>query len=194
MAIQTFLDGVEYSAEPVYRSPRSVLADGKAHCFDGALLAACALERHGDPPLVVDLRAVRDDDHVIAVFRRRRHWGAIAKSNVVGLRYREPIYRDLRELAMSYFEVYYNTDGEKTLRSYSDALDLGRYDAIHWRTRDGRLSKIAAQLDREKHHALLTPAMVRALSLVDERSYDAGLLGVNVAGLYAAERLKKKGP
>src|SRR5512141_1033501 len=118
-AIQRFLDETPYSSEGRYRCPRSVLRDRRAHCLDGALLAAWALRRLGDPPLIVDLRAVRDDDHVITIFRRRGRIGAIAKSNVVGLRFREPVYRSLRELVMSYFELYYNTDGEKTLRSYS---------------------------------------------------------------------------
>lgn len=190
-AIQQLLDETPYSTDPFYRCPRRVLAERRAHCVDGALFAAWALERLGHRPLVLDMRAVRDDDHVIALFRRGRDWGAIAKSNVVGLRWREPIYRGVRELVMSYFEQYYNTDGEKTLRSYSDPVDLRRFDATGWRTRDeGIESVILPALDRARHRALLSPAAVRALTPVDERSYRAGLLGADAAGLYAADRLK----
>jgi hypothetical protein len=190
-AIQQFLDDTPYSTDPFYRCPRRVLADRRAHCVDGALFAAWALERLGHRPLVLDMRAVRDDDHVIALYRRGRTWGAIAKSNVVGLRWREPIYRDVRELVMSYFEQYYNTDGEKTLRSYTDPIDLRRFDATGWRTRDDDIEPVIVRaLDRARHHALLGAAAIRALAPVDERSYRAGLLGADAAGLYAADRLK----
>ncbi len=182
--IQAFLDGVPYSADPVYRSPRSVLRDRKAHCFDGALFAACALRRLGQRPRLVDLRAVRDDDHVIAVFERDGHLGAIAKSNFVGIRFREPVFRTVRELALSYFESYYNVEGEKTLREYSAPLDLGRLDALEWMTSDERLDVIAERLNTIRHRPMLTPKLERALCRVDERSYQAGLLGVNEAGLY----------
>lgn len=182
--IQAFLDGVGYSADPCYRSPRSVLRDRKAHCFDGALFAACALRRLGQRPLLVDLRAVRDDDHVLAIFERRGHFGAVAKSNFVGLRFREPIFRTLRELALSYFEDYYNTDGEKTLRGYSVPLDLRAFDRLRWMTEDGGLDAVARRLDEIRHYPLLSPAMVAGLARVDPRSYDAGLVGVNAAGLY----------
>lgn len=188
--IQRFLDDTPYSSDPIYRCPQSVLRDRRAHCLDGALLAAWALRRLGDPPLIVDLRAVRDDDHVITIFRRRGRIGAIAKSNVVGLRFREPVYRSLRELVMSYFELYYNTDGEKTLRSYSVPLDLRRFDALDWPTRDEAVDTIVARLDASRHHELLTKPMIAALSPVDERSYRAGLMGADPAGLYAADRLK----
>jgi hypothetical protein len=150
------------------------------------MLAAAALRRLGEPPLIVDLRAVRDDDHVIAVFRHGRHIGAIAKSNVVGLRFREPIYRGLRELAMSYFELYYNLDGEKTLRSYSLPLDLGRFDRLGWTERDEAVDEIVAALDRARHVPLLTGPMIAALHPVDPRSYDAGLHGARDAGLYVS--------
>lgn len=190
-AIQQFLDDTPYSTDPFYRCPLRVIADRRAHCVDGGLFAAWALERLGHRPLVLDMRAVRDDDHVIAPFRRGRAWGAIAKSNVVGLRWREPIYRGLRELVMSYFEQYYNTDGERTLRSYSDAVDLRRFDATSWRTRDDQIETVIVRaLDRARHHALLGTTAIRALTSVDERSYRAGLLGADAAGLYAAGRLK----
>lgn len=182
--IQAFLDGLEYSADDFYRSPRSVLRDRKAHCFDGAVLAACALDRLGLPPKLLDLRAVNDDDHVIAVFAVRGCLGAVAKSNFVGLRYREPIYRSARELALSYFEVYYNADGERTLRSHSAPVDITRFAPPGWRTDDGALERIADALDRARHTPLLSDAAARELLPMDERSYRAGMLGVNAAGLY----------
>lgn len=186
--IQAFLDGVEYSADPYYRSPRSVLRDRKAHCFDGALFAAAALRRLGHAPLLVDLRAWRDDDHVIAIFRRDGHVGAVAKSNFVGLRYREPIFRNLRELALSYFPAYYNLDGEMSLREYSIPLDLRRFDGINWMTSDDRLEEIATRLDRIRHYPLLTPAMIASLAPIDRRSYEAGMLGTNMAGVFVPSR------
>lgn len=182
--VQVFLDATPYSADPIYRSPRSVLRDGKAHCFDGALFAAAALERLGFPPRIVDLRAQRDDDHVLAVFQVEGHWGAVAKSNCVGLRWREPIHRSVRELAISYFDDYYNLDYERALREYSRPVDLRTFDAIGWRTSDERLEVIATALDRVKHWPIATPAMIARFRRVDERSYQAGLMGSDWAGLY----------
>jgi len=182
--IQAFLDEIPYSADPFYRSPRRVARDRKAHCFDGAVFAAAALARLGHPPRLVDLRAVRDDDHVIAVFRRDRHVGAIAKSNFVGLRFREPIFRTLRELTLSYFEDFYNVAGEKTLRSFSVPVDLRALRGDDWTTRDEALDAVAERLDAARHHPLLRPAMARALRRVDDRFYRAGMVGVNEAGLY----------
>jgi hypothetical protein len=182
--IQEFLDGVAYTGDPIYRSPRSVIRDRRAHCLDGALLAAAALRRLGHPPLLVDLRAVRDDDHVIAVFRRRGRLGAIAKSNFVGLRFREPIFRSIRELALSYFEPFYNIAGEKTLRAYSVILDLRSLGRPDWTVRDEAIDPIARKLDSIRHYAIAPPEAIAELSSVDPRSYRAGLVGVNEAGLY----------
>ena len=183
-AIQRFLDEVPYSCEPVYRSPRSVLRDRLAHCFDGALFAAAALRRLGLPPLLVDLRATRDDDHLLAIYRVGGHLGAVAQSNFAALRYREPIFRTLRELVLSYFEGYFNLEGEKTLRSYSRPLDLGTLDHVEWMTCDDRLEVIAERLDEIRHFPLLTPAMIRGLAPVDARSFQSGTVGTNPAGAY----------
>src|SRR6266704_1444147 len=135
--IQRFLDDLAYNKEtggPTCRSPRRVLRDRTAHCMEGALFGAAALRMMGRPPLLLDLEAVRDTDHVIAVFRERGHWGAVAKSNYSGLQYREPVYRTLRELAMSYFEHYFNLRAEKTLRTYSRPVNLRRFDRMNWMT------------------------------------------------------------
>lgn len=185
--IQAFLDDMPYSDDPIYRSPRSVLRDRKAHCFDGALFAAAALRFLGYVPRVCEIKAVRDDVHLLALFNIDGHFGAIAKSNFSGLRFREPVFRNLRELVLSYFEDYYNVDGEKTMRGYTIPLDLSRYDSLHWMTEDQGLDVIAEKLDQIRSISLLTPEMEARLHRMDNRSYQAGLLGVNEAGLYRPE-------
>ncbi len=182
--IQAYLDDIPYSEDPIYRSPRSVLRDHKAHCFDGALWAACALRMIGYRPLIIDMLADRDDDHLLAIYRKAGYLGALAKSNFSGLRFREPVFRSLRELVMSYFESYYNVDAEKTLRGYTVTLDLSRLDSLHWMTCDEYLDQIADRLDRLRKIYILTPDQIANLSPVDDRSYQAGMLGVNQAGLY----------
>ena len=183
--IQAFLDTVPYSTEPVYRCPLQVLRDRLAHCFDGALFAAAMLRRIGHPPLILDmLPDDRDDDHLLALFKRDGHWGAIAKSNFAGLRYREPVYRNLRELVMSYFEQYYNVAREKTLRGYTVPLNLAAFDDLDWMTSDAPLEAIADRTDTIRRFSLLTPPMVAGLAPVDERLYAAGLQGADAAGLF----------
>lgn len=182
--IQQFLDGLTYRAEAEPASPRGVIAERRAHCYDGALFAASALRRLGHPPRLLDLRAVRDDDHVLAVFQAGGAWGALAKSNFAGLRFREPIHRTLRELALSYFEDYFNTDGEKTLREYSGALSLAQFDRLGWEHRADHLHRISDRLDALRHHRLLTPAQARRLARVDPRSMEAGMVGTLAEGVY----------
>jgi hypothetical protein len=183
--IQEFLDSIPYSDEERYRCPRSVLHDRKAHCYDGAVFAAAALRMIGFPPLLVDmLPNKRDDDHILAVFRRKNRWGAVAKSNFSGLRFREPVYRGLRELIMSYFESYYNIAGEKTLVGYSSPLHLNRFDKLDWFVNDKAMDAIAKGLDGNRTYRIFPPATARQLSAVDKRSYNAGLLGANHKGLF----------
>ena len=187
--IQAFLDSIPYSTEPIYRSPLRVLRERVAHCFDGALFAAAALRRLGHPPLIVEmLPNARDDDHLLAVYKQDRHWGAVAKSNFVGLRYREPVYRSLRELIMSYFEVFFNAVGEKTLRGYTLPVNLAAFDRVHWMVSDEAAGRIAERLDRARRMPVLAPAMINGLSLADERSLRAGLLDAVEAGLYKVEK------
>src|SRR6266550_7716867 len=162
--VQRFLDRIPYNIEAdgdTFRSPRRVLRDQTANCIEGAVLAAAALRVQGDPPLIMDLTAVRDEDHVIAVFRRRGLWGAIATSKFTGLRYREPVYRTVRELAMSYFEQYFNLAGERTLRGYGRPVNLARFDRLRWMTSDEDLWQISAHLERIPHVALLGAASAR---------------------------------
>jgi hypothetical protein len=153
------------------------MRDRMAHCMSGALMGAAALRMIGHPPLLLDLEAVRDDDHVLAVYRRKGHWGAVAKSNYSGLRYREPVYRTLRELAMSYFEHYYNLRREKTLRAYSRPVNLSRFDTIHWMTSEEDVWAIPEYLTTIAHQPLLKAPLIPALGRVDARLFAAGLVG-----------------
>jgi len=183
--IQVFLDGIQYSEEVRYRCPLNVVRDRKGHCFDGAVFAAAMLRRLGHRPLVVDLIPnENDDDHVLAVFRERGHWGAVAKSNFSGLRYREPVFRTVRELVMSYFEDFFNAVGEKTLRAYTRPLDLTTLDSSNWMVQDEGLDAIGERLDEIKKFKVLTPSMIRHLSFADKRSVQAGLLGARKDGLF----------
>jgi hypothetical protein len=179
--IQYFLDSeVAYNKEPdgeTIRSPRRVLRDRVGHCLEGALLAAAALRIQGFPPLLLDLGAVRDDDHVLAIFRRQNHWGAIAKSDYSGLRFREPVYRNPRELVMSYFEHYFNEALEKTLRRYSRPVSLVRFDRIHWMTSEEDLWPISDHLVAIPHVPLFARGVTHGLGRVDQRLAAAGMLG-----------------
>jgi hypothetical protein len=177
--IQRALDAMPYHLARSAWSPRRVLGARTAHCLEGAIFAAAALRVLGFPPLLLDLEAVQDTDHVVAVFQIDGRWGAIAKSNFAGLRYREPVYRGLRELAMSYFDGYMNLRGERTLRAYSSPVNLAGFDRVHpgWMTAADDLWWVAEHLAGIRHRALLTPAMVRRLSTVDRRSRRAALVG-----------------
>jgi hypothetical protein len=186
-AIQAFLDEMPYSADPFYRCPRRVLQDHTAHCFDGALFAAAALRPLGFPPVIVEMLAERDDSHLLAIFKADGRWGAVAKSNFVGLRFREAVYSSLRELVMSYFESFYNVLREKTLRGYTVPLSLATFDRIRWTTRDEPMEAIAKRLDEIRRVSVVTPRMVARFSLMDPRSYEAGMLGVLAEGLYKPE-------
>jgi len=141
------------------------------------MLAAAALRANGCPPLILDLEAENDTDHVIAIYRVKGHWGAIAKSNYTGCRYREPVYRSLRELALSYFDVYFNLRRERSLRTFSRPVNLARFDKREWMTTDEPLWFIAEYLF-EIHHSRLLPArMEKSLHRLDDRSFRAGCLG-----------------
>jgi len=175
--IQRFLDAQPYHLADTAWSPRRVLRENTSHCYEGALFAAAALRANGYPPLVIDLEAEHDTDHVIAVFKQHCHWGAVAKSNYTGCRYREPVYRSLRELAISYFEVYFNLRRERSLRAFSNPVNLARFDHLHWMTTDGPVWFIAEYLFTIRHFPLLKPQMVGRLHRLDHRSFRAGCLG-----------------
>ena len=179
VGIQRALDAMPYHLAKTAWSPRRVLRQRTAHCLEGAIFAAAALRVLGFPPLLLDLEAVQDTDHVIAVYRVNGHWGTIAKSNFSGLRFRAPVYRSLRELTMSYFEDYINLRGDRTLRAYSRPVNLARFDRSHpgWMTSEAELWWIPEHLVHVPHTHLLTPALERSLSRVDRRALEAGLVG-----------------
>lgn len=178
--IQAFLVGLKQNFEPdgdTCRSVRTVLRAGNAHCIEGAMLAACALWVHGERPIVMDMRAVRDFDHVIALFRRNEHWGAISKTNGVALRWRDPVYRSLRELAMSYFHEYTNRRDHKTLREFSVPFDLRRVDPAIWVTGEKDAWHVAEALEAIPHFRLVSRRMEKTLARRDpfERKVSAML-------------------
>jgi hypothetical protein len=175
--IQKFVDELEYQYADTAGSPRRVLRERKGHCLEGALLAAAALRVNGHPPLLMDLEAVRDDDHVIALYRERGLWGGIAKSNYAGLRFRAPVYRTLRELAMSYFEHYFNLRRERTLRAYAGPVNLARLDGCGWMTSEEDVWCVAEALVAAKHHELFPHKVARGLPRLDRRSFEAGKYG-----------------
>lgn len=179
--IQRFLDeDAAYNKEKdgeTCRSPRRVLRDRLAHCAEGAYFAAAALRLQGHPPLIVDLMAVRDDDHLLTVFKQEGHWGAIAKSNYSGLRFREPVYRTIRELVMSYYPHYYNLKGELTLREFSRPVNLARFDRINWMTTEEDLWGIGEYFYTVSHSRVMIPVIERKRRRLDQRLFEAGLVG-----------------
>jgi len=163
--IQEFIIGLGANFEEggdTLRSVRGVLAHRRAHRIEAAFTAACALWLAGDPPLLMDMTAKGDSDHVVAIFKRGGRWGAISKSNHVWLRWRDPVYRSLRELAMSYFHEYTNRQ-RKTLRTYSVPVDLRRFPTDMWVTNDDDCWEVGAALDDVRHYSLITEAQARTL-------------------------------
>lgn len=165
--IQDFLDTLPINHEKqgeTCLSPRSVLSEKKAHCLEGALLAAVALWIHGEKPLVMNFKTTpNDEDHAVTLFRRNGLWGALSKTNHAMLRYRDPAYRSIRELAMSYFHEYYMLeDGKKTLRAYSTPVNVKRFGTA-WITAEENIWTVADALADAPHTPLLTPTALRAL-------------------------------
>jgi hypothetical protein len=180
--IQDFLENLPqnfYESSETCFSPRLVLRNRRAHCFEGALFAASALWYHGQKPLLLDLVATPEDyDHVVALFRQGGYWGAISKTNYAVLRYREPIYRTIRELALSYFHEYFMDDGRKTLRKYSSAFDLRNFQRDNWIISPKPLWYIGDALDKSKHFSILSSTQRRQLRLADPIEISAGKLRI----------------
>jgi hypothetical protein len=175
--VQRFLDDTPYHLADTAWSPRQVLRERTSHCLEGAIFAAAALRALGFPPLLVDLEAENDTDHVLAVYRTKGHWGEVAQSNYTGCRYREPVYRTLRELAMSYFNIYFNMRRERTLRNFSRPVNLARFDNLDWMTSEDPIWFIPNYLCEIHHFKLLRPGMVKNLHRVDERLFQGETLG-----------------
>jgi hypothetical protein len=176
-AIQDFLNRMPFNFEEdgeTYRSPAAALKAKKAHCMEGAMLAAAALWLHGRPPVIMDLKTTdRDVDHVVALFKERNRWGAISKTNHAVLRYRDPIYRDPREIAMSYFNEYFLDDGSKTMRSFSKPFDLSRCGDT-WLTTKEKLDDIAIALDESLHIDIMKKIVAARLRRADPIEIEAG--------------------
>lgn len=184
--IQDYINSIPFNfdeREGTCMSPRMVLQKNKADCIEGAILACAILEFHGYKPLLLDLRSVKkpyDYDHVVALFKVDKSWGAISKTNHSVLRYREPIYRDVRELVMSYFHEYFLDSGLKTLREYSDPFDMNYFNPStraklgtgqakeNWRTTEKDLSEVLERLDKIKHHKILTKKQEKNLRKADK--------------------------
>ncbi|MGH6611515.1 MAG: hypothetical protein ACRECQ_14795 [Burkholderiaceae bacterium] len=178
--IQAFLNSISVNHEldgETIHSVRSVIRHRRAHCIEGAMFAACALWVHGDPPLVMHLDcALSDYPHVVALFRRGHHWGAISKTNGAVLRYRDPIYRNLRELALSYFHEYFDKAGRKTLRSFSGSFDLRRIDSKCWVTNDDDCQQVEDTLAGLRHYPLISARQRALLTRRDPFERRAGKL------------------
>lgn len=177
--IQDFLDRMPINKErhrETCTSPLVTLRRNRAHCMEGALLAAFALWMQGERPLILDLQTSRHDvDHLVALFRKDRYWGGITKTNHAVLRYREPIYRDVRELAASYFHEYFANDGRKTLRRYSRPFDLRSYEG-DWITAEHDLWDLERAIDRSPHQPLVTRRQIAGLRRADAIEIRAGKL------------------
>jgi hypothetical protein len=177
--IQSFLNELRCNWElegETCMSPRAVLESGMAHCVEGALLAAAALRLHGRRPLLVELVASADDDsHLVAVWKDHGHWGAIGKTNHAVLRYREPVYRDTRELVMSFFHEYFlNSNGKKTLRSFTRPVNLARFDRRSWMTSDDDVWYIPEYVEAVRHYELMEPRQIQGLRRADDVEITAG--------------------
>lgn len=176
-AIQDYLDSISVNFEDAgetYFSPRRVIRERTAHCFEGALLSAAILGYHGKKPLLMDFQTTGDDeDHVVALFRSRGRWGAISKTNHAVLRYRDPAYMSVRELAMSYFHEYFTSDGIKTLAAYSAPFDLSRFDPARWVVPEEDLHWLAGELDYSRHFRTVAPAILPTLRRANRVEVDA---------------------
>jgi hypothetical protein len=184
--IQGHVDSLIYNPNDHASSPRCVMVSGKGHCFEGGLLAAAALEMHGHKPLMVDLVAVNDDHHVLAVFKTDTGWGSIAKSNTTLLAGRQPFFKNVRELVMSYFPFYFNTKRKLALYSYCDPINLNRYNAWNWRTTDDDLTEMGISFNEVTHYELISLRKLKALPPVPKKLLDACFLGSDASGLYQA--------
>lgn len=185
--IQQFLNKIPYDAEPGTSSPRVVIRERRANCFEGALFGALALRMLGHEPLIVDMIAENDDDHVIAIFKQNNCYGAVAKSNTTVLRYREPVYTTLRELVMSYFDFYFNIQGDKTLRSFSSPVNLSRFDNKNWMTTEENLDFIGDYLNDIGHKKILSAKQIRSLSRADDDLVKLCFDGAVEDGVYKPE-------
>ena len=182
-AIQEYLDGMPYIGEERDRSPLNVMLDGQCHCLDGGFFAALALWQIGFKPLLIDIvpDPGKDDDHVLALFQVDGRWGALAKSNYVNLGFREPVYRSIRELVMTYFEHYVSIHQEKALRGYTRPLDASRYTHLNWAWEEAGANRLYHNhFYGRPSIPLITKQMAKRLNPVTDRAYAAEILHTNL--------------
>lgn len=177
--IQSYLESLPFNFEKkgeTCRSPREVIIHKEAHCMEGALLAASMLWYHGKKPLLLDLKATRPDlDHVVTLFKENGRFGAISKTNHAVLRFRDPVYKSVRELALSYFHEYFLDGGKKTLRSFSQPFSLIPF-GTEWITSSKNLWYLPRALDKSKHSPIATPATISGLRPASKIERRAGIL------------------
>ena len=150
-SVQQFLRDIPYNRELAGEtcfSFRRVLREHRAHCLEGALVAAVILEQHGYPPVVVSIESQDKLDHVLLVFKRNGHLGSVARSRDIGLHGRKPVFRTVRDLVMSYFEPYVDSTGRITGYAVSNLYDLGNYD---WRLSLRNVRKVERHLQDIPH-------------------------------------------
>ncbi len=189
--VQRYLDSLAYIGEERDRCPLDVMKDKQCHCLDGGLFAALALRRIGDPGVMVDLVPVKDangnkldDDHVLAVFRRNRRWGAVAKSNFPWLRYRDPVYRSIRELVMSYFEAYFSINSIKVLRGYTRPFNIAHYDRLDYAWDEAGATELYKRFYKRTEIRVMPRESEALLVPADQREYDSAFMGVNWDWVY----------
>ena len=185
LKIQEFLDTIKYRAEDDFCSPRQALKEKRAHCFDGSLIAYALLRYHGFRPSIIELFPyARDDSHMLAVYKKNGYWGSVAKSNFPFLTIREPVYKSLREMVMTYFEFFFNKFKEKTLFSYTKPIDLKKFDSLNWLTDSSHLETVAMAFRTAHRFNVITSQQITSLSPVTKKSFEVGMYGVDTTGLY----------
>jgi hypothetical protein len=163
--IQDFLDALPINFEldgGTMMSPRALLKARKAHCAEAAMFAAAVLRFHRRPAWLLDIQArPTDHDHVVTLFRERGLWGAISKTNHAILRWRDPIYKNARELAMSYAHEYCLPSGQKSMLAFSRPFSLDRFALDDWVTTEDDLHWLVDTLDASPHIPLAPPHVLK---------------------------------
>jgi hypothetical protein len=188
--VQEYLYSMPYNAESRDRSPLNVMLDQQCHCLDGGFLAALLLSKLGYKPLVLDIvpDPGMDDDHVLALFQFEGRWGAVAKSNFINLGFREPVYKSLHELVMTYFEHYITPNREKSLRGYTRPLDLARYPDPTWPYDEDATNRLYKQFYKRKPIPLITTGIAKRLNPVRENVFKAETLETDMSWVFGIRK------
>jgi hypothetical protein len=186
-AIQSFVSALPYNPSDFCRSAEQVFKDQKAHCMEGALAAAWALEKLGHEPQLLHFRAHRDDDHAVALYKQNQRWGAVGKSNTTLLAWRPAIYRSIQDLVHSYYPFYFNTKGQMSLYAWAGPVKLRKYNHWNWRSSKDDIGDMSATFyDLEKEHQIMAIKELEKLPKANPLLVKACLLGANQKGLYQA--------